>query len=372
MGVARGIGIIGTGDIAAKYINSIGNVEALALVACASHDSARADVAGAKFGIEPLTIAELVADPRIEIVVNLTAPANHAAVTAAALAAGKHVYSEKPLAMTGAAADELIAGGGGIIACAPATPLGPSCQTARALIAAGTIGAVVGGSAMLVYPGPEMFHTNPAALYRAGAGPLYDMAVYDLAVLHQILGPIERAAATRRTTHAERSALHGPDAGSLFDVEVPTHYAALIEFASGPVVTMTTSFDAFGPPKAWIDLYGTRGALRLERASAFSGEILLSTELGRWQTKVPTVLGWSDDLWIIGLLDLLEAIDSGTEPRCSAAAARHALAALEAIDDAAAFHSFIDVGHACPSAPPLEPDHYQTLRQRYRVGRNAS
>ena len=361
-----GIGIVGTGDIAPRYLDGIARSTRLRALGCAGRSVERTRALADRFGITAFDIAGLVADPAVSIILNLTAPAQHARVSAEALQAGKHVYSEKPLATDPGQADALLTLAGErdrLLACAPATPLGPALQTARRMIDAGAIGDVVGANASVIYPGPELFHRRPSNLYAAGAGPLFDMAVYDVAALHFLLGPIARVAAAGRRMRDRRETLCGPDAGSTFAVEVPTHVAALLEFVSGPVATMTTSFDAVGGQPAGLAIHGTHGALRLGRANQFDATVEVAIVPGEWCPVEPTIAGWNEDLWIVGLLDLAAAITERRAPHCSADAARHVLAVLNAIEIALGGQEWQAVGHPFTGAPPLGDDYYETLRE---------
>lgn len=329
-----GIGVVGTGDIAPAYLAGIIASDRLQLRGCAGRNPGRTAVLADRFATRASTIDDLLGDPAVELIVNLTTPRDHAALTRAALVAGKHVYSEKPLALDLAEADALIdlaEASRLILACAPATPLGPAQQTARRLIDEGAIGDVVGAATTMVYPGPQLFHANPAALFAPGAGPLFDMGVYDIAALCALLGPVAAVSAMGRRSGDERQVLAGPNAGDCFPVQVPTHIVATLRFAAGPLATMTLSFDGFASGAPGVELIGTTGTLRLPPANRFDGEVALSTVRDQWRAVDVTNRRWSDDGWIIGLLDTAAAIRGGHPPSCSALAARHHLAVLAAI-----------------------------------------
>lgn len=360
------MGIVGTGDIAPRYLDGIARNARLRAVGCAGRSVERTHALADRFGIAAFDIASLVADPAVSIILNLTAPPDHARVSAAALRASKHVYSEKPLATDPEEANALLTLADErdrLLASAPATPLGPALQTARAMIDEGVIGKVVGANASLIYSGPELFHHHPSSLYAAGAGPLFDMAVYDVAALHFLFGPVARVAAAGRQMRDRRETLCGPDVGSIFAVAVPTHVTALMDFVSGPVATMTTSFDAIGGQAAGIAIHGTHGALRLGRTNQFDATVEFSTKPGKWSPVEPTIAGWDDDLWIVGLLDLAAAITEQRAPHCSANAARHVLAVLHAIETALGGQEWKAVGHPFTGAPLLGDDYYETLRE---------
>ena len=373
-----GIGVIGTGDIAPRYLAGIAAAKHLRLVGIGRRNEAasidRAAALAARFGSAAMDVDGLLASPEIDVIVNLSAPLDHAGITRAALRAGKHVYSEKPLAASvdeAAALVALAADLGLVLSVAPATPLGPLQQQARGIVDSGVLGAVAGASATLVYPGPDKWHHNPAALFGAAAGPLFDMGVYDIAALTALLGPVAQVTAFGRRLHNERRVRQGPAAGRLFPVGVDTHVTALLGFVAGPLATLTLSFDGFGSAAPGLEIYGDKAAIRCGRSSSFTGDAALSQRFGEWHPidRAPDGWndGWDDALWIIGLLDHIAAIADGSEPRCAGRHALHDLAVLEGITTAIAERRIVDVGHSCAPPPPLPPGAYAALRQRFGI-----
>lgn len=367
-----GIGVIGSGDIAPHYLAGIAAAKGLRLAGVGCREDAgskrRATTLAARFDVGAMAIADLLAAPDVDVIVNLSAPLNHAGITRAALEAGKHVYSEKPLAATvdeAAGLVALAAAAGLVLAAAPATPLGPVQQQLRGLVAANALGAIAGASATLVYPGPDRWHHNPAALFGPAAGPLYDMGIYDVAALTALLGPVAQVAGFGRRRRAQRTIHQGLAAGSSFAVAVDTHVTALLAFEAGPLATLTLSFDGFGSAAPGLELQGETAAARCERSSSFAGEVALSTQFGEWQPANDAPDGWHDGLWIIGLLDMVTALADGTEPRCAARHALHNLAVLEAIETAIAERRIVDVPYPCEPPLPLQPGAYAALGQRF-------
>ena len=195
------VGIVGCGNISDIYLQNCQRFPGLALLACADAEPARAEAKAAEFGIRALPVAELLADPAIEIVINLTPPAAHAAVNLAALEAGKHVYTEKPLAIgreEGRRTVELARARGLRVGSAPDTFLGAGLQTCRRLLDAGAIGVPVAATAFMAGHGPESWHPNPEFFYKRGAGPLFDVGPYYLTALISLLGPVARVTGAAR------------------------------------------------------------------------------------------------------------------------------------------------------------------------------
>jgi predicted dehydrogenase len=192
----------------------------------------------------------LLADEEVEIVLNLTIPAVHAEVSMAALRAGKHVYTEKPLAVgleDGRKMLEVAGERGLLVGCAPDTFLGGGLQTCRKVMDEGIIGEPVAVAAFMLNHGPEDWHPDPDFLYQPGAGPMFDLGPYYLAALTTLAGPVRRVTASARVTFPERTITSEPLAGTSIKVNTPTHIAGVMDFESGAVGTLVTSFDVCGP-----------------------------------------------------------------------------------------------------------------------------
>lgn len=194
------------------------------------------------------------------------------------------------------------------------------------------------------------------------------MAIYDIAALHFLLGPVARVAASGQRRERERRVLTGPDAGSAFPVEVPTHVTALLEFNGGATATLTSSFAAHGDDAALV-IFGTKGAMRLPRASVFDGTVSIRAGRSGWVTLAPALPGWDDDLWIIGLLETLAAGADRRAARCAATVARHNLAVLIAVQQAIADGTWVAVTDREPRPSPLGRGAYAEFRERFEIER---
>lgn len=356
------IAILGRGDISARYAETLSQAKGLTLVGCASRTVGSSDPASESRWLE-LTANELFDRRDIDLLVNLTPPLVHAETTGRALEAGFHVYSEKPLAATLEAADAIMALAverGRTLACAPATFLGPAQQTARRLIDDGDLGEILGAAATMVYPGPDLWHHNPDALFGPAAGPVFDMGVYDVTALVHLVGPVSRVTAAGGRTRGTRTILAGPRTGEAFDVAVPTHAAALVTFASGPTATLTLSFDGLGASSPGIEIYGSRATLTLPRSGEFTGTMGISREFRRWEPVEP-LAGWSNGLWPIGVIEAADAIRNRRMPRTSSDVGRHVLEVLIALMTSIETGDSISVTSRPDRPPPLEPDAYARL-----------
>jgi len=345
-----GIGIIGTGVISDAYLKAAPQFPVLQMVACADINSAAAQAKAAAFGIEAVSVEALLADPRIGIVLNLTTPQHHVPVGLAALAAGKHVYAEKPLAIAMDEAARLVSAAraaGLRVGSAPDTFLGGVHQTARAVIDAGAIGAVVAGSCFMMVPGHELWHPNPDFYYAPGGGPMLDMGPYYLTCLVNLLGPVRALSGAAQAAHSRRSIATGPRAGQSFDVTVPTHISAILEFVSGAQVTITTSFDVWKHQHNHIELYGRTGSMVVADPNQFHGEILVAAGKGDWVAQ-PQAHKYGDGNYrILGLADMATAIRANRPHRASLEMALHVLEIMTGILAAAEQGQRITMATAC-------------------------
>lgn len=331
------VGIIGCGNISTIYMQAGRTFPVLHIAACADLDEERARAQAAAHGIpKACSVAELLRDESIELVVNLTVPLAHAEVALAALEAGKHVYNEKPLAVSRDDARKMLdlAQSRGLrVGCAPDTFLGGGLQTCRALLDAGAIGRPVSATAAMLSPGPERWHPNPDFFYQHGAGPLFDMGPYYLTALATLLGPARNVSGSTRITHTTRTIGSGARAGTTIPVSTPTHVTALLEYDEA-VATLTTSFDLAEGYPARLEIFGTEGALRLPDPNTFGGPVQLKRRGGEWE-EVPIAHGYTTNSRGIGVADLAYAIAEGRPHRASGELAFHVLETMHAIYESA-------------------------------------
>ncbi|WP_026869515.1 Gfo/Idh/MocA family protein [Inquilinus limosus] len=355
-----GVGIIGCGVISGAYLKAAAHFPILRVRACADLNPEAAQAKAAEFGIAAVSIEQLLADPEIEIVLNLTTPQAHVPVGLQAIAAGKHVHAEKPLAVSvaegrtlleAARAKELRVGS------APDTFLGAGQQTARALIDAGRIGRPVAGTAFMMVPGHERWHPNPDFYYAKGGGPLFDMGPYYLTTLVNMLGPVARVTGTVAAAYTERRIASGPRAGQVVPVDTPTHITGTLAFASGAVVTMVMSFDIPAHRHAPIEIYGETASLSVPDPNTFGGEVLVSVDRTEWKAEATGHAYGDGNYRIIGVADLAQAIRTGRPHRASAELAFHVLEVMEAVERSGREGRPIEIESRCdrPQPMPVEP-----------------
>lgn len=328
-----GIGIIGCGNISEAYLKAASGFPILDIRGIADLRPEAAQARAGQFGLQARSVEELLRDPTIEIIVNLTIPAAHVEVGLQALHAGKHVHSEKPLGLTTAHARTLLdtaAKGGLRVGCAPDTFLGGSHQTCRKLVDEGVIGRPVAGSAFFMCPGHERWHPNPAFYYAAGGGPMLDMGPYYITALVNLIGPVARVSGATARVRAERVITSEPLKGTTIPVEVATHVAGTLEFASGAVVSIAMSFDVPKHRHGHIELYGTEASLIVPDPNRFGGTIEVAQAGQDWVER-PTEHPYADGNYrIIGVADMAHAIRGNRAHRASGELALHVLEVMEA------------------------------------------
>ncbi len=350
--------IIGCGVIAPAYIAGCRNFEILELVACADIVADRAEGIGAEHDLGAQSVEELLANPQIELVINLTVPSAHAEVSLAAIRAGKHVYSEKPLALTRHEGHQILQAAAARkvrLGCAPDTVLGGGLQTARKLIDDGWIGSPVAATAFMTNRGPESWHPNPFFFYQQGAGPLFDIGPYYLSALVNFLGPVHRVASMARISFPERIATSQAQFGKMIPVEVPTHLSASLEFASGLLGTLILSFDVWHSNLPRIEIYGSEGSLSVPDPNIFGGQVRVRRAGSEAWREFP--LTHSDEVGRgIGVADLAYALRTGRHQRASGQLAYHVLDVMQALAESAERGTSVEITSRCDRPEPLPMD----------------
>lgn len=348
------IGVIGLGKISGQYFESFRSLPGIELVAVADLDEARSASTAAELDVDALSVAALLADSRVQAVLNLTIPAAHASVAIDALEAGKHVYGEKPLAVTPAEAERVLAAAartGLRVGSAPDTVLGSGIQTSRQLLDSGAVGDAVGAAAHWGAPGHELWHPAPQFYYEPGGGPLYDMGPYYLTALVTLLGPVVRVSGATGRSGRDRRIATGPSAGERLNVDVDTHVSAILEHASGVSSTVTVSFEVWASRAPHIEVYGTLGTIGVPDPNNFSDSVELSMGNG-WTTVAPTA-GYANAGRGYGLADLAHAVETGRPHRASAELAFHVLEIMDAISRAGTEHRVVELRSTTDRPAPV-------------------
>jgi predicted dehydrogenase len=351
------IGIIGCGAISGVYFEAGKTFEILDIVACADLIPERAKAKAEQYQIpRACTPEELLADPEIEIVVNLTVPRAHFEVSLAALEAGKSVYSEKPLAVTREEGQRLLAAArerGLLLGCAPDTFMGGGLQTCRKLIDDGWIGEPVAAAAFMMSHGHESWHPDPEFYYQIGGGPMFDMGPYYLTALIHLIGPVRRVTGSARITFPERTITSQPKFGKKIQVETPTHVTGVMDFANGAVGTIITTFDVWAAQLPWIEIYGTEGSLSVPDPNSFGGPVAVRRAGADAWTPMPLTHGYTRQNRGLGVADMAYALRSGRRHRANGEMAYHVLEIMQAFLDASFEGRHIELASTCERPAPL-------------------
>jgi predicted dehydrogenase len=333
-----GIGIIGCGNISSAYLKAMASFPVLDIRGIADLNRGLAEQRAAEFNLVARGIDELLGDPDIKLIVNLTVPKAHVAVGLQALAQGKHTYSEKPLGVTfaeGRTLAETAKAGGLRIGAAPDTFLGGAHQTARSIIDTGVLGVPVGGTATFMCPGHERWHPNPDFYYEAGGGPMLDMGPYYITDLVNLLGPVAKVAGFAIAPRRERIITSQPRHGEKIPVHIPTHVSGVMAFECGAVVQISMSFDVAGHKHVPLEIYGTEGTLIVPDPNHFGGEIELLKKGASFEPQ-PVTQPYADGNYrSLGVADMAHAILTGRPHRASGDLALHVLEVMEAFGTAA-------------------------------------
>lgn len=369
------VGVIGCGKISSIYLQAPQLFDILEIVACSDQVRERAESQAAAFGIpKVLSVEELLADPSIDVVLNLTVPRVHAELGMAALRAGKSIYGEKPLALDrteGQALLQLAKERNLHIGSAPDTFLGGGIQTCIKLVNDGAIGTPIAASAFCLGHGPENWHPDPDFFYQPGAGPLFDMGPYYLTALIALMGPVRRLSSSTRISFPERLITSQPHYGETIKVNTPTHIAGTLEFANGAIATLITSFDVWHHHLPNIEIYGSEGTLRVPDPNTFGGPVLLRrADESEWH-EVPLIHEYTQNSRGIGLADMAYAMRTGSPHRANETLAYHVLDIMQALHESAREGQHITLSSTCERPAPLDVQVFQKQELPARVERTS-
>ena len=357
-----GIGLIGCGNISAAYLRLAPLFKGLEVRAVADLNMDAAKARAAEFNTKAQSVDDLLANKDIDIVINLTIPDAHYPITKRILEAGKHAYSEKPLVLTleqGTTILDLAKSKGLSVGCAPDTFLGGAHQQARALLDEGRIGTVISGMACVQNHGPEGWHPSPEFFFLPGAGPMLDLGPYYIANLINLLGPVKRVGALTNSSSPTRTIGSGARAGQTIPVKTPTNIQALLEFQSGAMIQLTTSWDVWSHRRNHFELYGTEGTLYVPDPNFFGGKVEVASKDGTVEAVTPwdhpfgvpnqehAKLGPLANYRTAGLADMAQAQMEGREHRCSLERTLHGVEVMTSCINSGASGQFITMTTTC-------------------------
>ncbi len=370
-----GIGIIGCGNISTTYLRLAPLFKGLEVRSVADVNMDAAQARAAEFGTQAQSVDDLLANKAVDVVINLTIPDAHYAVTKRIVDAGKHAYSEKPLVLTleqGVTLRDLAKAKGLAVGCAPDTFLGGSHQQARAIIDEGRIGTITAAVACVQNHGPEGWHPSPEFFFLPGAGPMLDLGPYYVANLINFFGPVKRVGAITSSATPTRTIGSGARAGQEIPVKTPTNIHALLEFHSGAMVNLTTSWDVWHHKRNHFELYGTEGTLYVPDPNFFGGTLELAgkdgslTEVAPWDHpfgKVNQIDKGRElaNYRTAGLADMVAALQGGHDARCSLERTLHGVDVMTACLISGETGQFVTLTTTCTRPAALGPDEAQAL-----------
>ena len=368
------IGVMGCGNISTTYFKFVPLFKGIEITACADLNPEMAKTRAEEYGVTAMKPAALLASPDIDLILNLTVPDAHFGVSLAAVKAGKHVYSEKPLVLSmkdGTALKKAADSKKVRVGCAPDTFLGGAHQRARKAIDDGELGKITSGTAIVMSHGMEHWHPNPDFFFRPGGGPILDLGPYYIANLVNLIGPVKRVAALTSVAQKSRTITSQPRAGQKIPVKTPTNIQALLEFANGATVSLLASWDVWAHRHSNMELFGTEGSLYVPDPNFFGGEVLSTKRNG----EAEALSAWDHPFGInnqdnhgpvanyraAGLADMAAAIKGKRDTRCSLERALHGVEVMTSILASGASGKFIAMKTTCTRAKALGPNEARAL-----------
>ena len=354
------VAMIGVGAISGIYLDNITKVfTELELIGVCDLIHERAAQAQEKYQIRKLyeTMQDAFADEEVDLILNLTRPYEHFEVTKAALLAGKHVYSEKPLgasfeegkALVALAEEKNLLLGG-----APDTFLGSGIQTCRRLIDDGFIGDPIGAAAFMICHGHETWHPDPEFYYKYGGGPMLDMGPYYVTALVNLMGGVSGVTGITKTSFPQRTITSQPKSGTVVDVDVPTYITGILNFDNGAVGTIFTTFDVFYNQQARLEIYGTKGSLLVPDPNTFGGPVkLLRPEDGEYK-EMPLMYDYKENSRGLGLADMAKALQTGRACRAAYQQTSHVLEILTSFEKSSKEGRYIPLETRYERALPMK------------------
>ena len=377
MGSKLHVGVIGCGNISTAYFTLSKMFLGFEITACADIDESVAKIQAEKFGLTQQSVASLLEDDSIDLIVNLTVPTAHFDVSRRALESGKHVYSEKPFVLElsqGLELSNLAKSKNLKVGSAPDTFLGGAHQLARFLIDRNEVGSITSGSCHVMGHGMEHWHPNPDFFFKKGGGPILDVGPYYVANLVNLIGPVTEVSSMSSIPAKERTISNGPRNGEKIEVETPTTILGLLKFATGALVSLSASWDVWTHNHNNMELYGTEGTLFVPDPNFFGGEVKFTIknsdamQYRDWDhpLSVPNQEhpnGKTANYRTIGLADMADSIINGRSPRCSLELAIHVIDVLTGLLNSSQTREIVEMTTTCQQSAPLTASEARSLMQ---------
>jgi len=354
------VGIVGCGDISGIYLKNLTNLfKELEIAGVCDLVDSKAENAISTYNLphKYKDMHEMFADPTVDIILNITRPYEHYDVTMAAIAAGKHVYSEKPLGATleeGTKIRDAAKAKGVLVGGAPDTFLGAGIQTCRKLLDDGYIGKPVAATAFFACRGHESWHPDPAFYYQFGGGPMLDMGPYYITALVNLIGSVKAVSGMAKKSYPTRRITSQPHYGTIVDVEVPTHFAGQMEFANGAIGTIIQSFDIHAHKLPILEVYGTEGTLSVPDPNTFGGPVMLYRPESKTYMEIPLTFGYAENSRGLGLADMAKAVQTGRKARAGVDLTYHVLEVMSGFGTSAETGKQVSIQTAPDRPAPMK------------------
>ena len=342
------VGLLGCGKISGIYLkNLMGQRGAVRVTACADAAPQAAKATAAEWGIRAMAPDELLEAADIDCIFLLPPPAAHFELGMQVLESGKHLYVEKPLALTVSQGKMLLKRARDKrlrVGCAPDTFLGAGLQTVFSAISRGDIGKPIAAAAFMLCAGHELWHPSPEVYYKTGGGPIFDMAPYALTALLKVFGPPKEVCAMGARSFSSRAVATGPRQGERFPVEVDTIISGQVRFACGALVNLFYSFDTAPTSLPHLEIYGEKGTILAPDPNFFNGPVKLGLQNGEgWRTLALQGEAPAYNARGIGLVDMAEAVRENRPHQADAETGLQVLAVMEALLQAATHQNVVHI-----------------------------
>ncbi len=369
------VGLIGCGHISETYFRGHEYFNNFQITKCADINDEVAEKCAQHYKIFASSVDKILQDNEIDIILNLTIPKAHYEVAKKSLEHGKHVYSEKPLAVNFKDGEELLKisrSKGLYIGNAPDTFLGGGIQKSIELLNSGIVGDVRLGNAIFAFPGVQSYHPNPEPWFAKNeGGPVIDMGPYYLTALVNLLGPVKSVHGISSKVFEKRTIGIGPKKNEEFNVECPTSYMVNLEFHSNAIIQLTLSFDVIAHQRNHIELYGNKGSIIVPDPNMFGGSVFTcNDDSGSWAehktdhmplgkinitshsgraNESPTNANYRG----VGMAEMAYCIDNAIQHRCSGELSLHVLDIIQAIMRAAESRTVQHISTSVQKAKPF-------------------
>ena len=368
------VGLIGCGNIAETYFRAQDYFNNINIIACADINIEAANKCAKEYNILSQTVEEILLNPDIDIILNITVPQAHYEVSKKVLQAGKHVYSEKPMSIKFEDAEDLfnIAKNNNLyFGNAPDTFLGGGGQLSREIIDSGDLGEILTGNFIFAFPGMQTCHPDPESWFDIGGGPVVDMGPYFFTALVNLLGPAKNVRGRGVKFAENRTYDIGSKKGNQFNVKVPTTYMFSLEFYNNSIIQGCLSFDVQNHNRNHMELYGTKGSIVVPDPNMFGGPVIISKELGsEWQeysvedkplgkTNIFSQSSRSNEAPKqsnyrgAGLSEMINAIEKNKKHRCSGDMALHVVDMIESTMISAKENNQVNFRSKCERPNPF-------------------